>query len=220
MGINVSKMMMGGSITTGMRPSMPIMGLRFKHEFAPRFKRIKKGMKGRVSVRTGGSLKGTKLEFGNYGIRLKSNGIRMTATQLKEAKAVVERGIRGTGASVVTRFVCNIAVCVKGNQTRMGKGKGAFSHWATRVRTGKVLFEIKGNVHEKIAKESLRKAIAKLPGVCEIMTKQSLLRVTPTTLIPEPPKKDFNEELKLNPSSKWSNVLTSKQDMYRLYRGR
>lgn len=215
-------------ITSLLRPNvslptvspMSLMTVRFKHEFAPRYKRIRKAMKGRVGVRTGGSLVGNSLEFGDYGLRLKSTGLRMTATQLKEANNVLQRELRGSGANVVTRFTCNLAVCVKGNQTRMGKGKGAFSHWATRVRTGKVLFEIRGNIHEKLAKEALRKATAKLPGICEIVTKDSLLRISPTQVVPKPEPINYLEKLNANPTNKWANIMASKKDEYKMYRGR
>ncbi|EGV61019.1 39S ribosomal protein L16, mitochondrial [Yamadazyma tenuis] len=201
-------------------PLMSLMAVRFKHEFAPRFKRIRKSMKGRVGARVGGSLKGNSLEFGQFGLRLKSNGIRMTATQLKEAHNVIMREIRPSGADLLTRFSCDLAVCVKGNQTRMGKGKGAFSHWATRVRTGKILFEIRGNLHERVAKEALRKASAKLPGVCEIVTEKSLIRVSPTKLVEKPAPVDYLELLNARPTKKWANIVASKQPLYKQFRGR
>lgn len=219
----MNKVGMGSLMTRSNVPAaspMNLMGVRFKHEFAPRYKRIKKGMKGRVGARIGGSVKGNALAFGEYGLRLKSNGIRMTATQLKEAFTVIQREIRPSGAQLLTRFVCNLAVCVKGNQTRMGKGKGAFSHWATRVRTGKILFEIKGTIHERVAKEALRKASDKLPGICEIVTKKSLIRVSPTGLVHKPEPVDYLEKLNAKPTKKWANIMASKEPMYKMFRGR
>lgn len=194
--------------------------VRHKHEYAPRFKRIRKAFKGKVSVKTGGSIKGNSLEFGEYGLRLKSNGIRMTATQLQEADKVIKREIRPSNGQLITRFVCNTPVCIKGNQTRMGKGKGAFSHWACRVTTGKVLFEIKGNVHEKVAKEALRKAADKLPGLLEIINKDSKVRVSINHCIDKPEKIDYVQELNKNPTRKWTNIQTAKKPMFQMFRGR
>lgn len=199
---------------------MQILGARFKHEYAPRFKRIRKAFKGRVTVRTGGSIKGSTLCFGEYGLRLKSNGIRMTATQLQEADKVIKREIRPQGGKLVTRFICDIPVCVKGNQTRMGKGKGPFDHWAARIPTGKVLFEIKGNVHERVAKEALRKAAQKLPGICEIIDKTDLPRVSPTKLVEKPEPVDYVDKFNANPNKKWANIQASKLPEYKLFRGR
>lgn len=193
---------------------------RYKHEYAPRYKRVRKAMKGRVTVRTGGSIKGNSLEFGDYGLRLKSNGIRMTAAQLKEADKVIAREIRPSGASLITRFTCNVAVCIKGNQTRMGKGKGPFDHWMCRVPTGKVLFEIRGKIHDKIAREGLRKASEKLPGLFEIIDKNSKIRVSPTLLVDKPEPVDYVQEMNIRPTKKWTNIQAAKLPEYKLYRGR
>lgn len=47
---------------------------------------------------------------------------------------------------------------------RMGKGKGSFDHWATRMAVSQVLFEIKGHLHEQIVRDAFRLAGGKLPG--------------------------------------------------------
>lgn len=193
---------------------------RYKHEYAPRYKRVRKAFKGRVTVRTGGSIKGNSLEFGELGLRLKSNGIRMTATQLKEADKVIAREIRPSGAALITRFTCNTPVCIKGNQTRMGKGKGAFDHWACRVPTGKVLFEIRGKIHDKIAREALRKASEKLPGLFEIIDRNSKVRVSTSTLIDKPEPVDYVEVMNATPTKKWTNIQQSKLPEFRMFRGR
>ncbi|EER34306.1 60S ribosomal protein L16, mitochondrial precursor [Candida tropicalis MYA-3404] len=194
---------------------------RFKHEYSPRFKEVEKAQKGRVSVRTGGSIKGNSLEFGKIGLRLKSVGIRMHANQLQAADKVLRRELRPTKSKLFTRFVCDLAVCIKGNQTRMGKGKGAFDHWATRVPTGKVLFEIDGPIHDKVAREALRKASDKLPGLYEIITPESKVRVSLTHLIDKPAPVDYAEKLNAKPSKKWANLQTHYTDpMYKLYSGR
>ena len=193
---------------------------RDKHEFAPRFKKFRKAHKGRVPVRIGGSIKGNKVEFGIYGLRLKLEGIRMTAAQLEAADKVIRREVRPFNGKTITRFVCNIPVCVKGNQTRMGKGKGAFDHWACRVPTGKVLFEIDGNIHETVAKETLRKASAKLPGIFEIIDKKSPIRVSLTDFVEMPQKVNQEEKRMVNPTKKWQNIMLSREPMYRMFRGR
>lgn len=194
---------------------------RFKHEYAPRFKEVEKAQKGRVSVRTGGSIKGNSLEFGKIGLRLKSQGIRMHANQLQAADKVLRRELRPTKSKLYTRFVCDLAVCIKGNQTRMGKGKGAFDHWASRMPTGKVLFEIDGPIHDKVARDALRKAADKLPGLYEIITPESKVRVSLTHLIDKPEPVDYVEKLNAKPTKKWANVQAYHTDpMYKQYSGR
>lgn len=193
---------------------------RLKHEYAPRFKQIRKAFKGRVTVRTGGSVKGNSLQFGELGLRLKSKGIRFNANQLFAADKVLKRELRPSGADLITRFVCNTPVCVKGNQTRMGKGKGPFDHWACRVPTGKVLFEIRGEIHDKVAREALRKAADKLPGLFEIITPKSKVRVSITHLIEKPKPVNYVELMNAKPTSKWTNVQAAKEDVYMMFRGR
>ncbi|ODV80453.1 mitochondrial ribosome large subunit protein L16 [Suhomyces tanzawaensis NRRL Y-17324] len=196
------------------------MFARLKHEYAPRFKRMRKAFKGRVSVRTGGSIKGNTLQYGQYGLRLKSKGLRFSANQLLAADKVLKRELRPSRSELITRFVCNTPVCVKGNQTRMGKGKGAFDHWACRIPTGKVLFEIRGDIHEKVARDALRKAADKLPGLFEIITPESKIRVSLTDFVDKPEKIDYVEKLNADPTPKWANIQAAKDPMYKMYRGR
>lgn len=53
---------------------------------------------------------------------------------------------------------------------RMGKGKGSFDHWATRMAINQVLFEIKGRIHEQIVRDAFRLAGNKLPGKHTILS--------------------------------------------------
>lgn len=197
------------------------LGKRFSHELAPRFKHVGKKHKGRITVRTGGSIKGSTVKFGDYGLRLKSVGVRMDANQLKEADNVIMRMMRPVGGKLWRRLCTNIAVCTKGNETRMGKGKGPFDYWAVRVPTGKIVFEVGGeNLHEQTAKDAFRKAAAKLPGVFEFVKKSDTPRVGLHDV--QKPKSPVNEleKLKQNPTKEFLNVLKSKQREYVLYNGR
>lgn len=57
------------------------------------------------------------------------------------------------GCRVFLRTFPNVPVCVKGNETRMGKGKGSFEFWAARVSAGRVIFEIRGGgMQSEVAK--------------------------------------------------------------------
>jgi large subunit ribosomal protein L16 len=47
-------------------------------------------------------------------------------------------------------------------EVRMGKGKGAPSHWVAVIKPGRVMFEADG-VSIEVAKEALRLAAQKLP---------------------------------------------------------
>jgi ribosomal protein L16 len=110
------------------------------------------------------------LQFGGFGLRL-ITAVRLTAAQLSSAQAALKRKIKPVkGAEVHMRVFPDIPVCVKGNETRMGKGKGAFEYWACRVPAGRVVFEIAGGgIREEIARQALKLAQVKLPAPTEFI---------------------------------------------------
>jgi Ribosomal protein L16p/L10e len=67
-----------------------------------------------------------------------------------------------------TRVCANIGVYTSGNEMRMGKGKGKFDYWAARVPVSTIVFELKGDLHEKVAREAFRLAGHKLPGTFNV----------------------------------------------------
>lgn len=214
-------MLFSGLRVTGNIPTGLFQFKRYAHEYAPRIKNFKKAHKGRVPVRTGGSIKGSTVVHGTYGLRLKSEGVRLSAKQLKEADNAIMRVVRTVGGQLWKRFVTSVPVCTKGNETRMGKGKGPFDYWSVRVPTGKILFEMAGdNLHEKVARDVFRKAGTKLPGVYEVVKKEDSLRVGLNKRIEAPRKTNVVAELEKTPSKEAINIARSKEDQYRLYKGR
>ncbi|KIL60321.1 hypothetical protein M378DRAFT_199826 [Amanita muscaria Koide BX008] len=162
---------------------------RARSQLAPRQVKHIKRHKGRVPIPIGGSTKGTTLAYGDYGIRIKSNGHRFTAKQLSTAEEVIKRKARAfKGLRVYLRVFPDIPVCIKGNETRMGKGKGTFEYWATRVPTGRVIFEIGGvPIREELARDMLRQAAAKLPTKMEFITRSTPPRLGSLVLHPSKP---------------------------------
>ena len=69
------------------------------------------------------------------------------------------------------RVSANIGVYTSGNDQRMGKGKGSFDYWACRPHVSKILFELKGDVHEQVVRDAFRLAGNKLPGMWEFVRK-------------------------------------------------
>ncbi|KAF8345440.1 mitochondrial 54S ribosomal protein YmL47, partial [Amanita rubescens] len=161
---------------------------RARTQLAPRQVKHLKRHKGRVPIPIGGSTKGTTLAYGEYGIRIKGNGHRLTAKQLTTAEEVLKRKARALkGLKIFLRVFPDIPVCIKGNETRMGKGKGTFEFWATRVPTGRVIFEIGGvPLREELARDILRQAAAKLPTRMEFITRSTPPRLG--NLVLHPPK--------------------------------
>ena len=117
---------------TGFRSLNPLESLqvtarRFTHEYAPRFKNQTKKQKGRVPVRTGGSTKGNSLQFGQFGLRLKSEGVRLTALQLKEADNAIMRYVRPLNNGQLWRRLCTNIAAV--SYTHLDVYKRQALHW-------------------------------------------------------------------------------------------
>ncbi|KAJ7594341.1 mitochondrial ribosomal protein L16 [Mycena floridula] len=160
---------------------------RYASQFAPpRSVKYLKRHKGTIPIPTGGSIKGTTLAFGDWGIRIKGNGVRFSAKQLTTAMDVIQRKLKALkGSKLYTRVFPDIPVCVKGNENRMGKGKGAFEFWATRVPTGRVIFEIGGTpMREELARDILRQAASKLPTAMEFIKRSTPPRLGRLVLYP------------------------------------
>ncbi|KTW28480.1 ribosomal protein L16 [Pneumocystis carinii B80] len=156
-----------------------IIRARNGHQYAPRRTKYKKAHKGRIPVPIGMSIKGTTVVYGDFGMRLKDQGVRFSAKQLQTAEMLIKKAIKPfKGSRIYTRVSTNIAVCIKGNESRMGKGKGSFDHWAVRVPVGRVVFEIGGGgISSEAAMEALRKAGYKLPGKWEIIKRDAPGRI-------------------------------------------
>ncbi|SPO30099.1 related to MRPL16 - mitochondrial ribosomal protein, large subunit [Ustilago trichophora] len=154
-------------------------GVRHKGNLAPRRTKYRKAHKITIPFNTGGSTKGTTVQEGAYGIRLLAPA-RLSAKQLVAAETALKRKLKVVkGAQVFLRVFPDIPVCIKGNETRMGKGKGSFEYWACRANMGKVIFEIGGpvEIRPEVAKEALRLASAKLPVPTEFVTTASKPRI-------------------------------------------
>ncbi|KAF2760569.1 ribosomal protein L16 [Pseudovirgaria hyperparasitica] len=130
-----------------------------------------KSRKGRPHVQTGGSMRGTTVVWGDYGLRLLDHHRRIPAKQLQIAEATIKQRLRGTRYKLYKRISANIGVYTSGNEVRMGKGKGSFDYWASRVAVSKIIFELKGDAHEQVVRDAFRLAGAKLPGMYEFVKK-------------------------------------------------
>ncbi|KAK7553359.1 50S ribosomal protein L16 [Phyllosticta citricarpa] len=131
----------------------------------------KKDRKGRPRVRTGGSTIGTTVAWGDYGLRMIDTQRRIPAKNLRIAEETIRKRLRGMKFRLYMRVTANIGVYMSGNEQRMGKGKGSFKFWATRVAVNHLIFELKGDVHEQVVKDAFRMAGNKLPGQYEFVRK-------------------------------------------------
>ncbi|KAH7075451.1 50S ribosomal protein L16 [Paraphoma chrysanthemicola] len=136
---------------------------------APKAGESRKSRKGRCRVPTGGSMRGTTVVWGDYGLRMRDHDRRISAHQLRIAEETIKKRLRGMKFRMYMRIAANIGVYTSGNESRMGKGKGSFDRWTARVAVSKIIFELKGDLHEQVVKDAFRLAGNKLPGLYEFV---------------------------------------------------
>lgn len=131
---------------------------------APKRGHTQKSRKGRCRVPTGGSTRGTTVVWGDYGLRMRDHDRRVSAAQLATGAEAIKKRLKGQRYRLYTRVCANIGVYTKGNEMRMGTGKGSFDYWASRIAVSQIVFEVKGELHERIVRDAFRLAANKLPG--------------------------------------------------------
>lgn len=83
-------------------------------QLAPKKLKWKSRFKGVIPIPIGGSLKGTTLAFGEWGIRIKGNGARISAKQLQTAEETIKRKLKIVkGVKVFMRIFPHMPVGVK-----------------------------------------------------------------------------------------------------------
>jgi large subunit ribosomal protein L16 len=123
----------------------------------PKRTKFRKQFKGRIK---GNAKGGATLNFGSFGLKALEPE-RVTSRQIEATRRAITRHMKRVG-KVWIRVFPDIPVSSKPIEVRMGKGKGSPDYWATKVKPGRILFEIDG-VSEEIAREALSLGAAKLP---------------------------------------------------------
>ena len=126
---------------------MPLMPKRVRHRKVGRGSR--KGM----------ATAGTRLSFGEYGLKALTRGW-IRASQIEACRVAVNRHMKRKGR-LWLRIFPDKPVSQKPIEVRMGKGKGNPEYWVAVIRPGMVILEVSG-VSDTVAKECLRLADAKL----------------------------------------------------------
>ena len=104
--------------------------------------------------------RGNTVAFGEWGLQA-LDPAWITNRQIEAARVALTRHIK-RGGKVWIRIFPDKPVTKKPAETRMGKGKGNPEGWVAVVQPGRVMFELEG-VDEKLARQALRLASAKLP---------------------------------------------------------
>lgn len=109
------------------------------------------------------------LAFGPYGLKA-TTGAWLTSRQIEACRRVLTRFTR-RGGKIWIRVFPDKPITKKGNEVRMGGGKGAVDHYVAVVRPGTVIFEMDGIPEDK-AKKALTDAAYKLPCKATYITKE------------------------------------------------
>ncbi len=123
----------------------------------PKRTKYRKQQKGRIK---GIAHRGSEISFGSFALKTMDSGF-ITNRQIESARVALTRFMKREG-KVWIRIFPDKPITAKPQEVRMGKGKGALSHYVAVVKPGRILFEIDG-VPEEIAREALRLAAQKLP---------------------------------------------------------
>ena len=123
----------------------------------PARRKFRKEQKGRNK---GIATRGTKVSFGEYGLKAIGRG-RLTARQIEAARRAMTRHIK-RGGRIWIRIFPDKPISQKPAEVRMGNGKGNPEYYVAEIQPGKVIYEMDG-VDEALAREAFALAAAKLP---------------------------------------------------------
>lgn len=113
--------------------------------------------------------RGTRLDFGRFGLKAMSASW-VDSRQIEAARRAITRYIK-RGGKVWIRIFPDKPVTKKPNEVTMGSGKGALDHYVFQVRPGRILFEMDG-VTEEVAREALRLGAHKLSVKTKFIAKE------------------------------------------------
>ncbi len=136
---------------------------------SPKKTKFRKQFKGRIH---GAAKGGTTLNFGSHGLKALEPE-RVTARQIEAARRAITRHMKRAGR-VWIRVFPDVPVTKKPAEVRMGSGKGGIELWVSRVKPGRIMFELDG-VADQIAREALLLGAAKLGIKTRIVTPHRLM---------------------------------------------
>ena len=103
----------------------------------PKRTKFRKMQKGRVR---GLAHRGSTVAYGSFAIKTLEVGF-ITSHQIEAARIAINRYMKREG-KVWIRIFPDKPITSKPAEVRMGKGKGAPSHWVAPVRPGRIMFEV------------------------------------------------------------------------------
>ena len=131
----------------------------------PKKRKYRKDHRGK---RRGNATRGTKVSFGEFGLRCLGRGW-LSARQIEAARKTITHHTKREGKLWIRVFP-DKPVTKKAAGSKMGSGKGDIEEYVCVIRPGRMVFELSG-VTEDTAKEAFRKAGHKLPFKTQFIQK-------------------------------------------------
>jgi large subunit ribosomal protein L16 len=123
----------------------------------PKRTKFRKQQKGK---NRGVAWKGSDVSFGDFALQAVDHCL-VTSRQIEAGRMAIQRHVKRAGKLWIRVFP-DKPITKKPLEVRMGSGKGGIELWVTRVKPGRILFEVDG-ITAQLAKEALALAAAKLP---------------------------------------------------------
>ncbi|EKD93748.1 MAG: hypothetical protein ACD_28C00063G0004 [uncultured bacterium] len=136
----------------------------------PKKQKFRKTFRGRNALK-GKATKGTKLSFGEYGLKA-TDAAEITSRQIEAARRAMTRHVK-RGGRIWIRIFPHVPLTRKPAEVRMGSGKGSVDHYVARIKPGTILFEM-GGLDELTARQAIRLAGYKLPVKTRFVSSNTL----------------------------------------------
>ena len=134
--------------------------------FIPKRTKYTKYQKGKVKKTKS---KGNKMLYGFYALKSIQKGY-LTPKHIETGRRAIRKYIKEENGIIWIRAFADYPVTLKASEIRMGRGKGKVDHWACKVSSGKILYEI-DNIKKTTAYKALLNGSKKLPLKSKIITR-------------------------------------------------
>lgn len=132
----------------------------------PKKQKYRKSFRGRMK---GKSSRGSKLAFGEYGLKAVGRAW-LSSRQIEAARRAITHSIK-RGGKVWIRVFPDKPVTSRPSGQRMGGGKGDIDRYVCVVTPGKILFEVAG-ISEELVEKAFSRAAAKLPFKTKVVSRK------------------------------------------------
>ncbi len=131
----------------------------------PKKQKYRKSHRGRGKMK-GMSKAGNAVSFGSVGLKAVTGG-EITSRQIEASRRAMTHAVK-RGGKIWIRIFPHLPITKKASEVPMGAGKGGVEFYVSRVKPGRIIFEMDG-VSDEISKEAFTLAAAKLPVKTKIV---------------------------------------------------